>query len=96
MKGYIYIRTNEWCELKNIYKVGITKSIKDRNNSYIRGIKIFELDFKDDFKKSDFDIISKLYDNLGKYFYNINNEVLNYLIKYNKSFKTKKTIKYNK
>jgi superfamily II DNA or RNA helicase len=54
MKGYIYIRTNEWCELKKIYKVGITKSIKDRNNSYITGeiirgkfIKIFELDFKD-------------------------------------------------
>jgi len=33
MKGYIYIRTNEWCELKNIYKVGITKSIKDRNKN---------------------------------------------------------------
>jgi hypothetical protein len=55
MKGYIYIRTNEWCELKKIYKVGITKSIKDRNNSYITGeiirgkfIKIFELDFNDD------------------------------------------------
>lgn len=55
MKGYIYIRNNEWCELKKIYKVGITKSIKDRNNSYITGeiirgkfIKIFELDFKDD------------------------------------------------
>jgi len=51
MKGYIYIRTNEWCELKNVYKVGITKSIKDRNNTYITGeiirgkfIKIFELD----------------------------------------------------
>lgn len=37
MKGYIYIRTNEWCELKKLYKVGITKSIKDRNNSYITG-----------------------------------------------------------
>ena len=54
MKGYIYIRTNEWCELKKIYKVGITKSIKDRNYTYITGeiirgkfIKIFELDFND-------------------------------------------------
>ena len=54
MKGYIYIRNNEWCELKKIYKVGITKSIKDRNNTYITGeiirgkfIKIFELDFND-------------------------------------------------
>jgi superfamily II DNA or RNA helicase len=60
MKGYIYIRTNEWCELKNIYKVGITKSIKDRNNSYITGeiirgkfIKIFELDFNDNDNDND-------------------------------------------
>jgi len=60
MKGYIYIRTNEWCELKKIYKVGITKSIKDRNNSYITGeiirgkfIKIFELDFKDNNDNND-------------------------------------------
>lgn len=50
-KSYLYIRTNEWCELKEVYKVGITKSIRDRNNSYITGeiirgnfIKIFELD----------------------------------------------------
>lgn len=55
MKGYIYIRSNEWCQMKNVYKVGITKSIKDRNNSYITGeiirgkfLKIFELDFKND------------------------------------------------
>ena len=55
MKGYIYIRNNEWCELKKVYKVGITKSIKDRNNSYITGeiircsfIKIFELEFNND------------------------------------------------
>ena len=48
-KGYLYIRTNEWCDLKEVYKVGITKSIKDRNNTYITGeiikgnfIKIFE------------------------------------------------------
>jgi predicted helicase len=54
MKGYIYIRTNEWYELKEVYKVGITTSIKDRNNSYITGeiirgnfLKIFELDVND-------------------------------------------------
>ena len=53
-KGYLYIRTNEWCDLKDVYKVGITKSIRDRNNSYITGeiirgnfIKIFELDVND-------------------------------------------------
>ena len=55
MKGYIYIRNNEWCQMKKVYKVGITKSIKDRNNSYITGeiirgsfIKIFELEFNND------------------------------------------------
>ena len=58
MKGYIYIRTNEWCQMKNVYKVVITKSIKDRNNSYITGeiirgkfLKIFELDFKNNDKQ---------------------------------------------
>ena len=70
MKGYIYIRNNEWCELKKIYKVGITKSIKDRNNSYITGeiirgkfIKIFELDFKDN---NDNDKQLKYIDNIIK------------------------------
>ena len=75
MKGYIYIRTNEWCELKNIYKVGITKSIKDRNNSYITGeiirgkfIKIFELDFNDNDNdnKNDNDKQLKYIDNIIK------------------------------
>ena len=70
MKGYIYIRTNEWCELKKLYKVGITKSIKDRNNSYITGeiirgkfIKIFELDFNDN---NDNDKQLKYIDNIIK------------------------------
>ena len=70
MKGYIYIRNNEWCELKKIYKIGITKSIKDRNNSYITGeiirgkfIKIFELDFKDN---NDNDKQLKYIDNIIK------------------------------
>jgi superfamily II DNA or RNA helicase len=73
MKGYIYIRSNEWCELKNIYKVGITKSIKDRNNSYITGeiirgkfIKIFELDFNDNDNKNDNDKQLKYIDNIIK------------------------------
>ena len=34
-KGYIYIRYNELCELKNIYKLGITHSGKDRETTYI-------------------------------------------------------------
>jgi hypothetical protein len=35
MKGYIYIRNNELCELNNVYKVGITNSIKDIINHII-------------------------------------------------------------
>jgi len=27
-KGYIYVRDNELCQLKNIYKLGITGSLK--------------------------------------------------------------------
>jgi len=49
-KGYIYIRDNEWYKIKNVLKLGITTSIKDRNNNYITGeiergyfIKILEL-----------------------------------------------------
>jgi superfamily II DNA or RNA helicase len=48
--GYIYIRDNEWYMQNNVYKVGITTSIKDRSNTYITGeiyrgfyVKIYEL-----------------------------------------------------
>ena len=34
-KGFIYIRSNELCDLKNIYKLGITHSGKDRETTYI-------------------------------------------------------------
>ena len=50
MLGYIYIRDNEWYMQNNVYKVGITTSIKDRSNTYITGeiyrgfyVKIYEL-----------------------------------------------------
>jgi hypothetical protein len=36
-KSYIYIRDNQWFKLSNVYKVGITTSIKDRSNTYITG-----------------------------------------------------------
>jgi len=49
-KSYIYIRDNQWFKLSNVYKVGITTSIKDRSNTYITGelhrgiyVKIYEL-----------------------------------------------------
>jgi predicted helicase len=48
--GYIYIRDNEWYMQHNVYKVGITTSIKDRSSTYITGelyrgfyVKIYEL-----------------------------------------------------
>ena len=48
--SYLYIRDNEWYKQHNVYKVGITTSIKDRDNTYITGeivrgtfIKIYEL-----------------------------------------------------
>jgi superfamily II DNA or RNA helicase len=103
MKGYIYIRTNEWCELKKIYKIGITKSIKDRNNSYITGeiirgkfIKIFELDFNNDKQLKYIDNIIKIkfkklnvYFNGGTEFYDIIiiDKIDEFLLKNNIKFK---------
>ena len=34
LKGTIYIRDNELCRLKNIFKLGIASSIKNRNDAY--------------------------------------------------------------
>ena len=31
LKGYIYIRDNEWYKLSNVYKIGITNSIEIEN-----------------------------------------------------------------
>ena len=101
-KGYIYIRDNEWYKIKNVLKVGITNSIKDRNNSYITGeiergkfIKILELDVN----KKQLLIIDKLlkikfknlniYLNGGTEFYDriIENKLENFLIKSKIKFK---------
>jgi superfamily II DNA or RNA helicase len=53
--GYIYIRDNYWYKYSEVYKVGITTSIKDRNNTYITGelyrgfyCKIYELNYNND------------------------------------------------
>jgi len=35
--GYIYIRDNEWFQLKNVYKLGISFSILNRKDTYITG-----------------------------------------------------------
>jgi superfamily II DNA or RNA helicase len=103
MKGYIYIRNNEWCELKKVYKVGITKSIKDRNNSYITGeiirgsfIKIFELEFNNDKQLKYIDNIIKIkfkklnvYIDGGTEFYDISiiDKIDDFLLKNNIKFK---------
>ena len=102
MKGYIYIRTNEWCELKEVYKVGITTSIKDRNNSYITGeiirgnfLKIFELDVNNNQLKYIDKIIKSKFKKLNVYidggteFYNkiIIDKIDEFLLKNNIKFK---------
>lgn len=100
-KGYLYIRNNEWYELKDVYKVGITKSIKDRNNSYItceiiRGyfIKIFEFNvnekqlyYIDNIIKNEFKYLN-IYINGGTEFYqkSIINKIEEYFIKYKIKF----------
>jgi hypothetical protein len=82
--SYIYIRDNEWYKQHNVYKIGITTSIKDRNSTYITGeiirgefIKIYELP---DRNEEQLKIIDKLfkkiflplnkYNNGGTEFYN--------------------------
>jgi hypothetical protein len=90
--GYLWIIT-DFTNVRNYDKEHIRVDY-----DFITLLQDIRSDFKDYFKNSDFEIISELYDNLGKYFnsrkykyfYDINNEILNYLIKYNKSFKTKK------
>ena len=63
-KSYIYIRDNDWFRQSNVYKVGITTSIKDRNSTYITGelhrgvyIKIYELNIS----KIQLHLIDKLF-----------------------------------
>jgi hypothetical protein len=102
--GYIYIRDNEWYKQLNVYKVGITISIKDRNNTYITGelyrglyVKIYELiinesklNIIDNLIKSYFKHYN-IYHNGGKEFYNRNiiNEIEPYLRKLNVKFVSK-------
>ena len=33
--GYIYVRDNKWYESENVFKIGISSSIKDRECAYI-------------------------------------------------------------
>jgi hypothetical protein len=81
-KSYIYIRDNIWYNSENIFKVGITTSIKDRSNSYITGelyrgfyIKIYELNINplklkliDNLFKKDFKYLNIYFDG-GTEFY---------------------------
>lgn len=37
MNGYIYLRDNAWCKTENVIKMGVTKSLKDRDGTYVAG-----------------------------------------------------------
>ncbi len=103
-KTYIYIRDNEWFKQYNVYKVGITTSIKDRSSTYITGelfrgiyVKIYELNIN----KRQLHLIDKLlkyefkhhniYYNGGLEFYNriIINEIEPFFIENNIKFVSK-------
>ena len=103
-KGYIYIRDNEWYKEDNIYKVGITTSIKDRNNTYITGelyrgfyVKIYEfninqqkLNIIDRLLKREFKYLNIYFDG-GTEFYDrcIINLIEEFFIKYKFDFISK-------
>ena len=102
-KGYIYIRDNEWYKEDNIYKVGITTSIKDRSNTYITGelyrgfyVKIYEfninqqkLNIIDRLLKREFKYLNIYFDG-GTEFYDrcIINVIEAFFIKYKFDFIT--------
>ena len=102
-KGYIYIRDNELYKEDNIYKVGITTSIKDRSNTYITGelyrgfyVKIYEfninqqkLNIIDRLFKTEFKYLNIYYDG-GTEFYDrcIINLIEAFFIKYKFDFIT--------
>ena len=74
-KSYIYIRDNIWYNSENIFKVGITTSIKDRNNTYITGelykgfyVKIYELDVNPQKLKLIDNLFKKDFKHLNIYF----------------------------
>ena len=103
-KAYIYIRDNEWFKQSNVYKVGITISIKDRANTYITGelyrgvyVKIYELNINkhqlhliDKLLKDEFKHYNIYYDG-GLEFYNriIINEIEPFFIENNIKFISK-------
>ncbi len=73
--NYLYIRDNEWYKADNIYKVGITSSIKDRNNTYITGelyrgfyIKIYELNVSFDKLQKIDKLFKREFKEYNKYF----------------------------
>ena len=104
MPSYIYIRDNKWFKTENVYKVGITTSIKDRNSTYITGelhkgiyVKIYEFDVNqeklriiDNLFKREFNHLNIYFDG-GTEFYkrNIINDIEDFFNKYNLKFITK-------
>jgi superfamily II DNA or RNA helicase len=101
MSCYFYIRDNKWFKFENVYKVGITTSIKDRNNTYITGelfrgiyVKIYQLEINekklriiDNLFKKDFKNLNIYFDG-GTEFYDrsIINDIEAFFNKYNLKF----------
>ena len=74
-KSYIYIRDNIWYNSENIFKVGITNSIKDISNTYITGelykgfyVKIYELNVNPQKLKLIDNLFKKDFKHLNIYF----------------------------
>jgi superfamily II DNA or RNA helicase len=99
-KGYIYIRDHESYEKYNVYKLGITKNIKDRDSTYLTGepvcgefiyvieIPLIILNIMDNILKYNF-IKYQFYNYGGTEFYDrcIIDLIVPILIKYNIDYK---------
>ena len=99
-KGYIYIRTNELYDIYNVYKLGKTENIPDRDNQYktsevIKGkfilvfeIKKIQLNIIERLLQFHFETLNIIYDG-GKEFYDkqILNEIETYFINNNFEYK---------
>jgi len=91
MSSYIYIRDNEWFRKEDVIKVGITKSIIERGNTYMTGeiyrgefikilkLKIDNLRIIDNLIKIQFKKLNVYYDG-GTEFYK--RDIINYLEDY--------------
>ena len=74
MSGYIYLRTNEFYDIYDVYKLGRTKNLFNRNNTYItnepkKGCFIYVIKILNTNKYDDIKIETYLKNQLKKYNY---------------------------